>query len=533
MFSLVKIIEYFIIAVALSAFCCLGSFKALAGLQQLGYSGKKYAKWLNKKGNMLLSRLILLAFLCVLSSAVLAISFSFTGFSALISLIPYPLFFGLYFYADKRALKVNLKATARLKLIYLIEYISFIIISGAITIAVNAVSHFANIQLIENFRYLPLAILPLLIPIIVRFSNAVVAVYSNSKNKKYINSAKEKLENSSAVCIGITGSFGKTSVKNILSAMLSKKYKTLATPFSYNTPLGISKFVNQSDLQGVEFFIAEMGARNLGDIQELCSLCKPEHAIITGVCAQHLETFLNLENVKKAKSELLLGVNEGGIAILGESAKDLKIENKGLRYMLFGDEIKAENVQSDCNGLKFDLIINDKKINLCCKLLGEHNAYNIALAAALAYKLGIGESDIISAVEQLDFTPHRLQKIEANGVTILDDSYNSNIQGANSAIDTLLKFGGKKFAVTPGLVELGILEESANFALGEKLALVDRVILVGSTLIEPVKKGYLSANGNVENLTIVPTLKKAQELLAKELTKGDTVLFLNDLPDVY
>ena len=195
MFSLVKIIEYFIIAVALSAFCCLGSFKALAGLQQLGYSGKKYVKWLNKKGNMLISRLILLAFLCVLSSAVLAISFSFTGFSALISLIPYPLFFGLYFYADKRALKVNLKATARLKLIYLIEYLSFIIISGAITIAVNAVAHFANIQLIENFRYLPLAILPLLIPIIVRFSNAVVAVYSNSKNKKYINSAKEKLEN--------------------------------------------------------------------------------------------------------------------------------------------------------------------------------------------------------------------------------------------------------------------------------------------------------------------------------------------------
>lgn len=533
MFSLPQIAECFLIAVALSALCCLCSFKTLGGLQQFNYNGKNYAKWLAKKGNMTCSRFNLLAFLTLLSSATLAVAFSFTKtWAAYISLIPYPLFFALYFYADKRALKVPLTVTPRVKRIYLVEYILFIIITAVLVLGVNVVVYVCKIELISILRYLPLAIIPVLIPFVVRLANAMETLYEIPKNKKYVAAAKQKLKASNVVCIGITGSFGKTSVKNILAAMLSQNKTVLATPASYNTPLGISKFVNDTDFNDADYFIAEMGAKNVGDIKTLCELCLPQHAVITGICAQHIETFLNLDNVKKTKSELLLGTKEGGFAILGTTAKDLKKEDINLDYCVYGEDVYAQNQNITANGVSFQLVLGDEKISLKSKLLGSHNVENIALAAALAYKLGVSSTEIAAAVENLDFTPHRLQKIDADGITVLDDSYNSNIEGAKTALDVLCTFKGTKFVVTPGLVETGVLEEEINFALGEKLSLADRVILVGSTLIEPIKNGYLSC-GNADNLTIVPTLNAAKKVIAKELKKGDVVLFLNDLPDVY
>ena len=158
---------------------------------------------------------------------------------------------------------------------------------------------------------------------------------------------------------------------------------------------------------------------------------------------------------------------------------------------------------------------------------------NIALAAAIAYKLGLSKEEIAEGAEALDYVPHRLQPYRANGVTILDDAYNANIVGAKEAVNVLRLFGGRKFIVTPGLVELGVLEESENAALGEKLAGLDRVILVGATLVTAVKRGYLAAGGDAEKIVVVPTLDKAEELLAEELAPGDAVLFLNDLPDIY
>ena len=538
MFSFPQIAEYFLISLAMAALCCLCSFKLLGGLQQLGYRGKKYAKWLKRRGNMAYSRLVLLAFLCVLSSAVLAVAFSFTGiWAAYISLISYPLFFALYFYADKRSLKVPLTATGRVKRIYLAEYILFLLIGAAIVLAVNAAAHYAEVDLVRNLRYLPLAVLPVLIPVIVRLANFLDSLYESPKNARYVASAKKKLEESKAIRIGITGSFAKTSVKNILAAMLAEKHKVLATPASYNTPLGISKFINGSDLSDCEFFIAEMGARNVGDIRELCELVRPDHCIITGICGQHLETFLSLENVIKAKGEILAGTKEGGFAVLGgdENVRSLEKDCGKLVKVLAGEggEVCAKNVRTTRNGVDFDLAFGILQEKVHCKLLGAHNAENIAVAAALAWKLGIDKEDIVAAVAKLDFVPHRLQKLEGEGVTILDDSYNSNIEGAKAAIDVLCDFDGTKFVVTPGLVEMGILEESANAALGAKLIQADRVILVGATLAADIKNGYLSAGGNAEKLTLVPTLDKAKEILAAELHTGDTVLFLNDLPDIY
>ena len=184
-------------------------------------------------------------------------------------------------------------------------------------------------------------------------------------------------------------------------------------------------------------------------------------------------------------------------------------------------------------GIEFKLAMGILQMPVRSRLLGAHNAQNIALAAALASKLGVEKEEIASAVAGLDFVPHRLQPLEAGGVVVLDDAYNANVRGAAAALDVLRLFGGRKFVVTPGLVELGVLEESENAALGERMVGLDRILLVGSTLVTAVRKGYLAAGGIEERVSVHPTLDAAKEALGQELMPGDTVLFLNDLPDIY
>ena len=151
----------------------------------------------------------------------------------------------------------------------------------------------------------------------------------------------------------------------------------------------------------------------------------------------------------------------------------------------------------------------------------------------MAYSLGMSREEILHGIAQAGYVPHRLQPVQSGGVTVLDDAYNANIEGAACALEVLRLFAGGKYAVTPGIVELGILEEQENRALGERLAGLDGVVLVGETLILPVKEGYLAAGGAPEKLHIVPTLAAAHTFLERTLKEGDTVLFLNDLPDIY
>ena len=155
------------------------------------------------------------------------------------------------------------------------------------------------------------------------------------------------------------------------------------------------------------------------------------------------------------------------------------------------------------------------------------------IAAELRKRMTADE--IVRGVEKLQPIPHRLQLIQSGGVYILDDGYNCNPKGAEEALAALKRFSGRKCLVTPGIVECGVLEESINQALGEKIAKAnfDKVILVGETLVGAVKKGYQDANGNRDVLVSVPTLDKAQTILKTYLQEGDAVLFMNDLPDVY
>lgn len=524
-----KTVECVLTAAFFACFLTLIAVKPLGMLQSCGYSLKSFFGWAKRKNNMAQCRLNLLAFACVLSCAVISLCFSFLGsWAAVIGLAAYAIFFILYAYAaNARALRTSFSLTGRFKrLLAVMWLVSALLCYIAVTL-LNFGDYVWGAKLFSVLKYCTLAVFPLGLLLIIALANLITLIWEKPINAGYIRKAKQKLASSDVKVIGITGSYGKTSVKNLLYGILSAKYKVIATPKSYNTPLGLAKTINDNDLEGCDFFIAEMGARKAGDIKELCSICPPDYSLITGICPQHLESFKTIENIISCKGEIIPAtknfcVLSGDCAeYFGDIAGDKRVPDC------------VSCVKATCEGTEFILTLGGGSAKVKTKLLGEHSAKNIGLCAYAAYELGVPFADICAAIEKIDFVEHRLQLIKSNGVNILDDGYNANIAGVEAALNVLRSFGGRKICVTPGIVELGVLEESENKEFGKKLAGLDFVILVGETLVTAVKAGYTENGGDPEKIEIVPALPTAQEKLKDIIKSGDTVLFLNDLPERY
>ena len=527
--SVPKTVECIAIAIAFAAMLCIAAYKPAGVLQSSGYGNKKFFKWLKKKGNLTFTRLCLLALLCLLSCAVISLCFPFAGeWAAVAGLAPYVIFFIAYFVADfKIALRSPVARTPRFYRLYTVYALLCAVVTYILVTLLNFADCVWGNDIFRALRYCPLAVLPVLTLPVLMLSNCIAKIYEIPHNKKFIRAAKKKLAASDIKVVAITGSYGKTSTKFILNAILSEKYRVLSTPRSHNTPIGIALAVNNNDLRNYDLFIAEMGARHLGDIAELCEICPPDVSMITGVCGQHLETFGTFANVVKAKGEILSYTKD--TAVIADDCYDLFAEYPCKKTRCGC----ASEIEADCNGTRFTLTLGGDSRRVETKLLGEHSAHNIALAAKAAFAVGMTVDEIAKAVKNIDFIEHRLQLIKANGVNILDDGYNSNVKGARAALNVLKTFGGRKIVITPGLVELGVMEEEENFLLGKDLVGFDFVILVGDTLITPVKRGYTEGGGDAQKLIIKPTLAAAQEALKVFIQNGDTVLFLNDLPDIY
>ncbi|MDE6356208.1 MAG: UDP-N-acetylmuramoyl-tripeptide--D-alanyl-D-alanine ligase [Clostridia bacterium] len=527
--SVPKTIECVLAAVIFTALFAPCFYKLLGILQSCGYSGKKFFGWARKKNNLVFTRHSLLTLLLLMSSAGISFLFAFVNeWAAIIGCSSYIIFLIVYTWADNRvALKTPVVATPRFKRLYIILIFIIAVLAYLAIVLLNFADAVWGNRFFNLLRYVPLSLFPLLMIPLAAFANLCAKIYEVPHNKKYVKAAREKLKANPVKVVGITGSYGKTSTKQILAQILSKKFRVLSTPRSHNTPLGLALAINDNDLNDFDIFVAEMGARHLGDIEELCQICPPDYSIISGICPQHLESFGTIENVVKAKSEILAYTKEE--AVIAEDCFELFASSP----CRVSPADCVSNILCGCEGTSFDLTLGGKTESVKTKLLGRHCAQNIALAAAVAFKLGMSLEEIKCAVEELDFIEHRLQLIKSGEVNILDDGYNSNVKGAAAALEVLKNFKGRKICVTPGLVELGILEEEENRALGGKLTGLDFVILVGDTLIAPVKEGYLSNGGDAQKLKVVPSLNAAQNELKGILAAGDTVLFLNDLPDIY
>ena len=525
---LLKIIASVVTAVLL----CIGTNKGVGAMQQSGYKNGVFYRWLTRKDNLFFNRIAVLALCLALASAVTSLCFSFLGTMGglLVSAIPFFVLCLAFIWSEsKYALKVPYKATARFNRLFVAYVLLTAVAAFGLIVFLSYLSKWNGSILYGLIAYVPVAVLPICLPYILCLANGILSIFENARNKKYVKRAGQVLDQTKIIRIGVVGSYGKTSVKNILKTLLLEKYSVVETPESYNTPLGIAKTVFSDNFKDKEIFIAEMGARRKGDISTLCKLVKPDYAIFTGVCAQHLQTFGSLENIYKEKSEILYcGAKT---VVCGENLREYITEKPAC--VIYANE--AKELTMSATKTKFTLSICGEKVKIETPLLGEGNAENIALCVRLCEELGMTKEEIERGLAKIIPVPHRLQLIENGGVYILDDGYNCNPRGAKQAIAALSRFEGRKCIVTPGIVECGILEESINEALGADIAAanLDKIILVGDTLVGAVKEGYLAAGGDNEKLVTTKTLVLAQEELSKWITAGDAVLFLNDLPDVY
>ena len=524
---------YKIIASAVTAILlCFGTRAMIGAIQQSGYKNATFFRWLKRKDNLFFNRLAVLFLCLVLASAVTALCFSFLGVKGALICSAVPFFalcLAFAWASGKYALKVPLKNTGRSNRLF----VGYLILTAAVSYGI--ISFLAWLKS-ENgseiyglIAYLPFAVLPMLLPLILGFTNGILSVFENTRNKKFVKRSGQVLDESKITRIGVVGSFGKTSVKNILKTLLLEKYTVVETPASYNTPMGIAKTVLSAEFADKQILIAEMGAKKQGDIAQLCSLVKPDYAVFTGVCAQHIGTFGSLEKVFAEKSEILkCGAKT---VVCGNGLREYIQDEKAC--VVYADEVK--NLQLQATKTSFVLPVNGEELSVETALLGESGAENIALCVKLCQVLGMSAEEIAKGLTKIMPVAHRLQLIESGGAYILDDGYNCNPRGAKLAIDALCRFSGKKCVVTPGIIECGILEENINAELGEYIAKagLDKVILVGETLVTAVKCGYVAAGGDLSKLTFAKTLDGAKPILQEFLGAGDAVLFLNDLPDVF
>lgn len=354
----------------------------------------------------------------------------------------------------------------------------------------------------------------------------------------YIKKAKCKLAQKDVKIIGITGSYGKTSTKNILASILEKCFKVCKTPLNYNTEMGLTKTILQK-LDDEDFLIAEMGARHKGDIKKLCQIAKPDYCIITTVGAQHLQTFGNIETVMQTKSEIIENSKRDAVVFVNcDSPYSNKIYQHCVKAKFATCRYSAYAYASDIcysqNGSTFILNLDNQQIKIKTQLLGRHNIDNIVTAAAFAYYLGVSKNDIANAIKSLKATPHRLELIKKSNVCILDDSYNSNPTGSMEALNVLSTFKGKKIVVTPGFVELGQESGEANFKLGVAIAdVADNVIVMNQTNKNFILSGLISHNFDTKKVFFANSLKEQKNILSKLVCDGCVVLFENDLPDNY
>lgn len=506
-------------------------------LQQNSYRLSRYWRYL-RSGDMSSSwRLVDVALLFVLFSTLLIPQFSVI-LIALVLIVKMVLIF-------RRKFKKPLVFTPRVRRIYgVTAALSLIcVVAEAICFGVrdNAVAYYSGVDItigtILIFSIFSWAIVCLALIILMPVEKLI--------NRKYWNEAASILRDMpDLTVVGITGSFGKTSTKHYLYRILSEQMDVLMTPGSYNTTMGVIRTVREMMKPYYKVFICEMGAKQPGDIKEICNLVHPEIGVVTAVGPMHLESFKTMENVQRTKFELVDSLPKQGLAVVNNdfehcarrSVNNVAVRRYGVSNHEDCDYVATE-IEYSPDGTSF-LVEGpgSYKLRLKTKLVGECNISNLLAAVVVARKLGVPDEKIQRGVEAIEQVEHRLNvKRTPGGVTIIDDAFNSNPSGSRMAVDVLAGFRtGKRIIVTPGMIELGDRQYELNKELGRHIGEnVDVAVVVGQHNRDAIVEGIQSTGFPAENLHVVASFGESQQLLAGILRSGDTILYENDLPDSF
>lgn len=427
---------------------------------------------------------------------------------------------------------------AKKPLVYTKRVLRMFLTEAVITAAVVAVSAITGGM--KGF-FEAAAVLYFVSPIMQLAANYINKPIEKAVNNHFINEAKKSLNQCPDLkIIGVTGSYGKTSVKYYLNTLLRAKYNVLMTPESYNTPMGVVMTIRQSLRATHEIFICEMGAKKVGEIKEICDIVHPHDGIITSIGPQHLETFKTLDNVKSTKFELAQALPQDGKLYLNGDDENIAEYNKNknaITYSMKKGDYTAFDISVSEKGTAFSVKApNGDTGSFTTKLIGVHNVLNITGAIAVVHSYGVTMSELKPQVRKLECVPHRLQLIDKGNALVIDDAYNSNPSGTKAALDTLNLITGYKILVTPGMVELGEKQEECNEEFGRNASEVcDYVVLVGKKQTESIKKGLLSQNYPEDKIYVADNIGEAVSK-AYGLNTGDMkkiILLENDLPDNY
>ena len=362
-------------------------------------------------------------------------------------------------------------------------------------------------------------------------------------SRHYINDARRILRSMPSLkVIGVTGSYGKTSVKYYLETLLKARYDVLVTPGNFNTPLGITRTIREHMKPSHEIFVCEMGARRVKEIKEICDLFPPDQGVITAVGPQHLETFHSIENIADTKFELADAVKgKGNIFLNGDNEIIRKKADSYPGAVMYGtaEDIKgyrAKDISLSNLGTEFTVVTPDnEEERFRMRLIGAHNVINVLGAIAVANMNGIPLKELKIPVRRIDSVEHRMQIKDQGNVTIIDDAYNSNPVGSKAAVETLAMFEGLRILITPGMVELGDKEEEYNYKFGTYAAdCCDYIILVGEKHTRPIAEGIKSKNFPEGKLRVYERLEDALSYAYGIKDEGQKYILLeNDLPDNY
>ncbi len=507
--------------------------RVLMMLQQNSYRNERYMRWLRASADTT-------SFIRMFAMIVMFVS--------LISVIPAKL--SVYFILLISAIGFGKLFTAKYKkpLVFTKRVWRLFSVMMLLTVIVLAMSGWYAWQVsFDNMLHaVTVALLVLYVGshIVVLTANTILAPVEKAINRKYYNEARNILSQMPDLkIIGITGSYGKTSTKHYLHRILNEKYDVLMTPGSYNTTLGVIRTIREHLKPYNQVFIVEMGAKQPGDIKEICDLVHPSMGIVTAVGEQHLESFKSIENVQRTKFELIDSLPANGLAVVNDDfpfVANRKVDNVTCMRYAVNDidnaSYQAKDIVYDATGTSFTIVGNGRELRLHTQLVGECNISNLMAAVILAINLEVPDEKIRYAVEKIQQVEHRLNlKRTPAGVTIIDDAFNSNPTGSHMAMDVLSRFSqGQRIVITPGMIELGDKQYEHNESLGRKIAqCADIAIIVGEYNREALVAGATQGGMTHEAVKTVPSFNEAQRLLASIVKPGDTVLYENDLPDTF
>ena len=381
-------------------------------------------------------------------------------------------------------------------------------------------------------------------PLLIPAADRLLTPVQRAVNASYARRALRKLKEIRPVVVGVTGSYGKTSTKFAVGRLLGPPGEVLVTPGSYNTTMGVVRAINEGLEPRHRFFVVEMGARQRGDIAEIGRLVEHEVAVLTAIGTAHLESFGSREAIKAGKLEIVDTLRAGGVVVVNvddATIRGLKDELTGVDVVRYGldpagrPDVTAADVEVTRAGTEMTILDNRSgaSLRVATKLLGRHSIGHVLAGVAVALHTGRALESLEEPIAALAPVEHRLQLIEgAGGVTVIDDAFNSNPEGAAAALEVLGSMPARqRIVVTPGIVELGELQREANEELGRKAAAVADVLIVVARLNrEAVLSG---AEGGKAKVLTVASLDEATAELSRVVRPGDAVLFENDLPDQY